>query len=326
MAQGRIEIEDKIEIGVQEKLEKFPPFVEEWYYALRARGNTVKSCRDYINKLEHFFSVMEYDLLNLDVDDITANDLVKYFTIIQYKEDKDGNKTKTSGSYLNSVWFALNNFFEYQYELGRISKNYMGTVKPAKSKGNITSGQPTNLLTANDFKKMLCHIPGDTIEIIKRNKAILMLYMTTGMRRDALCQINIADINGNALTVVDKGEKTHKYVLTPETINAIDEWLNERKYIRKAVPDALFVTYQGKRMTGNAIYTMVSKCAQTALGKSIGPHKLRSGLCSILYEETHDIEFVRRAIGHSNVSTTQRYIATEGDERETASQIMSKLL
>ena len=325
--QGRIEIEDKIELGIQEKLEKYPEFVSEWYYTLRARGNTVKSCRNYINKLEHFVSTMRYDLTDFDVDDITQNDLTRYFTMIQYKDDGKGNKVKTSGSYLNSVWFALNNFFEYQHELGHIDKNYMKTVKPAKNKSNIVARKGNVLLTANDFKKMLCNIPGTTSTIVKRNKAILLIYMTTGMRRDALCQINSNDLNWETreLRIVDKGEKVHAYPLSEEVSDAIYEWLEVRDSLNKG-SDALFVTYQGHRMTGNSVSKMIEECSKKALGYSISPHKLRSGLCSILYQETKDIEFVRRTIGHSSIATTQKYIKTEGNERQIASDIMAKLI
>jgi len=324
MAQGRIEIEDKIEAGIVDKLNSLPECISEWYYVMKAKGNTVKSCRDYLQKIEHFYNVM--NLFDTEVDEITINDLSKYFAIIQYKEN-NGNKTKTSGSYLNSVWFALNNYFEYQVEVGRVDKNFMKLVKPAKNKGNI-DGKKKPLLTANDFKKMLCHIPGDNTVLVKRNKAILLIYMNTGMRRDALCQMNINDLDfdNHLLTVSDKGEKEHVYVMNEEVETATKDWLDNRKYIRNSVPNALFVTYQGKRMTGNSVYNMITECSEKALGKAISPHKLRSGLCSILYEQTHDIEFVRKAIGHKGIATTQRYIVTDGNERKEVADIMSKLL
>ena len=70
---------------------------------------------------------------------------------------------------------------------------------------------------------------------------------------------------------------------------------------------------------------LVDKYAYKALGYHISPHKLRSGLASILYEEKHDIEFVRRVIGHSNVATTQRYIVTNNAEREETANIMGNI-
>ena len=158
--------------------------------------------------------------------------------------------------------------------------------------------------------------------------ADFLLYMTTGMRRDALCQINITDIDfkRKEITVVDKGEKTHVYKLTDETLTAISEWLILRNNIKHDPTQAAFITYQGKRITGNSVYNMITDCSRAAFGTPVSPHKLRAGLCSILYEQTHDIEFVRRAIGHSKVTTTQRYIVTNGNEREVASKIIGDLL
>ena len=68
------------------------------------------------------------------------------------------------------------------------------------------------------------------------------------------------------------------------------------------------------------------KYTKKALGKAMSPNKLRAGFCSILYDETHDIEFVRKVVGHAKIETTQRYIATKGSEKKNAAAIMDKLL
>ena len=321
--QGRIEVEDKIERGVLDKLNNDPRCVQDWYYSLRAKGTTVKSCRDYLNKVEHFLEQIK----ETEPKNITVSDLSRYFADIQYKLDRNGLKTKTSPAYRKSVWFALNNFFEYQLETGAISKNYMNTVKPTHGNNETIKRKP--MLTDEDFKDMLSNIPGELgTPIYKRNKAILLLYMTTGMRRDALCQINISDFNfkEKTLNVIDKGEKLHTYRINDNTMKSIYEWLNTRNSVANHPTEAMFLSYQGNRITGNAIYNMVTECSRKTFGKVISPHKLRSGLCSILYKQTGDIEFVRRAIGHSTVTTTQRYIITDGNERMVASQIMENLL
>ena len=323
--QGRIEVEEKIANSINIKLKSMPSCASEWYFALRSRGTTMKSCRNYIYILDNFFETMGYNG-KLNVSDIKTSDLTEYFTIIQHKTDKKGNKIRTSDAYRNMVWFALNNFFEYQYETGNIDKNNMKIVKPLKNVRETNENKP--MLTIEDFKKMLQNIPSTNPIIKKRNKAILLLYMTTGMRRDALCQINISDINfkKNEVTIIDKGEKKHTYSLTKDAMTALSEWLLLRNNIPHGNTNAAFLTYQGNRITGNSVYDMITDCSKAAFGKTISPHKLRSGLCSILYEQTHDIEFVRRAIGHSKVTTTQKYIVTEGNEKAVASQIIGGLL
>lgn len=326
--QGRLETENQIEDGVLKKLSEMPIYVQSWYYSLRAQDVSIKSCRDYLNKINHFLLYLNEDISKVELKEMTDFELSRYFISIQTKKDKNDKLIKTSDSYRNTVWFALNNFFEYQLKVGNIKKNYMPLVKPKKNKSKSKSKSNKAYLSSNDFKKMLCFIPGESEIIKKRNKAILLLYMTTGMRRDALRQINISDIeSGNHLVVIDKGEKTQIYDLNKETINAINDWLVVRsELLHNNINDALFLTYQGKRISGNAIYNMVTETTETALGKKLSPHKLRGGLCSILYEQTHDLEFVRKAIGHENISTTEIYIKTKDDERHIASQIMENLL
>ena len=63
------------------------------------------------------------------------------------------------------------------------------------------------------------------------------------------------------------------------------------------------------------------------LGYKISPHSLRTAFCTILYKKTGDIEFVRRAVGHSSIETTQRYIVDDdtvlGDAYKTGDETCS---
>ena len=81
----------------------------------------------------------------------------------------------------------------------------------------------------------------------------------------------------------------------------------------------------GERFNTRGITKLVYKVSEESLGYKISPHKLRAGFCSVLYSKTHDIEFVRRAVGHSSINTTQRYIKTNNNEREMASKIMNDI-
>ena len=110
------------------------------------------------------------------------------------------------------------------------------------------------------------------------------------------------------------------------TKNRIAKWIEDRYFLIGNIEGALFISKENKRMCGNSISKLVDKYSQAALGYHISPHKLRSGFISILYEEKHDVEYVRRVVGHSNVTTTQRYIVTNNDERKEAVDILGSLL
>ena len=153
--------------------------------------------------------------------------------------------------------------------------------------------------------------------------------MTTGMRKSALEQINMNDIdfNNHTLMTIDKGHKIFTYHLSDEVMDVIDKWVRDRYVLLgDKNNEALFVSKENKRMHGNSIVKLVDKYSREALGYHISPHKLRSGFASILYEEKHDLEYVRRVIGHSNITTTQRYVVTNNNEREEAANLISNIL
>ena len=162
-----------------------------------------------------------------------------------------------------------------------------------------------------------------------RDILIMLLFMQTGMRKTALSEINIDDIDlsKRELLVIDKGNKRHIYYLTDDVVKYLKLWLLQRdKILGDNYSDALFISENKTRLSNNAIYKLVEKYCEEALDERISPHKLRSGFCSILYNETKDAEFVRRAVGHSNISTTQRYIVTDNSEKERAANLINNLI
>ena len=154
--------------------------------------------------------------------------------------------------------------------------------------------------------------------------------MTTGMRETALTEINVEDLQNNGvIKYIDKREKYFSRQMSEIVQLRIQEWLDVRgKYAeRNAVPSpALFLSNRGRRMSVDTVQQVVEKYSKLALGYKISPHKLRSGFISILYKETGNLEFVRRAVGHEYIQTTQRYTVTEGNEGNEAGEIISGMI
>lgn len=332
---GRIENELKIEKSINNVLSALPSYAEEWYYNLRASNKQPSSCLDFLNKLKRFLAFINDDIKNIKPEQLTLLSIEKYFINIQTKNGKDGQRTHTSGSYQYSTWCALHNFFDFMTNRNYIRKNYVECIRRPKNNDLQRINQNRIMLTKDDFVKILDSVNNGSGSNIAKNRqkkyksrdiSIILLFMTTGMRREALAEINIEDVDlkNKTLLVVDKGMKEHKYVLNDMVVNNIIEWIEVRKEITSN-NDALFISGNGKRMTGSALYKLVKKYCDDALGYAVSPHKLRSGFCSILYEMKGDIEFVRRVVGHSNIATTQRYIVTSNDERREAANMISGL-
>ena len=324
---GREEAEAKIQNMIEtEMLPELPTFITEWYYRLKGKGLTMKTCRSYLYTASLFFKSTGLPL-DSKISDIQPSMITKYFGDIQYKVSESGERIRTSESYRKATYFELNDLFNYHLMVGNISRNHMSLVEPKKKR--IEDNVKRYHLTADDFRAILeeANISGNSEFLKVRNKAILAVFLSTGMRRSALCQINVedVDIKNAKLYAIDKGEKPFTYKLTESVLNALMDWI----YVRNSVyckTDALFVSRTGMRMDGSNVFDVVKQSTQNALGYSISPHKLRAACCTALYEETHNIKLVSKRLKHGSIKTTERYVVDNDDDEEKAADILEQYM
>lgn len=334
---GRLEHDNKIEEAIDIVLSEVPDYVQEWILNLKASGKTASTRRNYLCMIKRYLSYINEDATKVKLSDINEINIQKYFISLQTTKRYNGGQEKeTSDSYKCQIWAALNNFFVYMIKRGYMQTNPVLIIDKPKNHDLGRINQSRKLLTEKDFKKMLKAIDDDyncDYEFKSRNKAILLLFMTTGMRKTALEEINIEDMDLDLeqpfLQIIDKRKKIHTYPINSSTEGELRDWIGYRARLlirTKKESDALFLNKYGDRLSSDGVQEVVKRYSRLGLGYEISPHKLRSGLASILYNKTHDLEFVRRSIGHSDISTTTRYVVTEGKERETTSEMMNKLL
>lgn len=329
--QGRLENEMRLQKTTDEMMKNMPTFANEWYTNMKASRKTASTCQDYARKVKRFLEYVSDDMKNMSPDDITLQACESYCISCQTKKNDDGMIVYTSDSYQLTVWCALDSLLKFMKKRKYIPYDYMEDIEKPRNRDLDRINDERVLLTQKDFKKILaCAKNGRSYMnglFNNRDVLIIILFMTTGMRKTALSEINISDVNlkEKTLTVIDKGNKRHLYALNDETIEYINNWLVDRTQLNPDT-DALLINRNGTRMLPAGISDVVKKNCEQALGKTLSPHKLRSGFCSILYDKTHDVEFVRRVVGHSNIQTTQRYIKTDGKEKEQAVEIMGNIL
>ncbi len=324
---GRMENEKKIFDRLEIILKNTPDYLKDWYYNLRASQFTARTCYDYIYKTKGFLRSINPDISKITLDDITQSKVTSYIISTQTRE-KEGEIAYTSVAERLLIWHSLNNFFEYLEQNDLKPKNYMKGIAKPKKQVDETIESKRVLLTAKDFKKIVDAVESESNKTQRmRDKAIIMVFMSTGIRRTALSELLLSDYDSmtGTLVVVDKGNKKHEFILPPKTRIAMADWLFVRKNYAYSNENHLFVSRRGNEITDNAVNEVVKKYSKIALGKPVSTHKLRAGYCSILYKKTNDIEFVRRAVGHSNIATTQRYIVTKGEEKKKASEIMGSI-
>ena len=151
----------------------------------------------------------------------------------------------------------------------------------------------------------------------KRDKAILILFVTYGLRLSELQQLNVSSFNftRGEFKIYRKRDKESVMPLNKSVTAAIEDYiLNERKEIGDIVDkDALFLSIQGTRMSSRQIRTLVKKYTsigmQTSRSGGYSPHKLRATAATSLIGRGNSIFDVQALMDHEQVTTTQLYAA-----------------
>lgn len=328
---GRLEQEQRSNQKAERVLIKLPSYVKDWYYSLLASDISPASCYAYVNIVKRFYIYLSTAGKN-NVKQLTQEDLDKYFISIRTRKDKNGVR-RTSDSFQLTIWFALRSFFDFLLRRGYVTTNFIEQIHKPKNRDIDRINKERKLLTKDDFTKIMDVVEADW-NGRDLNSLIFSLFMCTGMRLSALVAINEEDIDldKRILRVMDKGDKIHEYYISDDLKEYIEEYRHFKsrdmmlREITQYNKDALFIDSDGKRLSTKSVYNIVKKYTERAIGYGVSPHKLRAGFCSILYEQTHDAEFVRRAVGHSNLATTQRYIVTDGKEKQKAVGIIGNIL
>ncbi|MDR1571857.1 MAG: tyrosine-type recombinase/integrase [Clostridiales Family XIII bacterium] len=156
----------------------------------------------------------------------------------------------------------------------------------------------------------------------RRDKAILVLFLTYGLRLSELQQLNLGSFNfgRGEFKIYRKRGKESIMPLNRSALRALREYIDEERPDGGAGEgdrDALFLSLQGGRMTERQIRQLVKKYTSIALGTprdaGYSPHKLRATAATSLIGRGNSIFDVAALLDHENVTTTQLYAAHKKD-------------
>ena len=144
-----------------------------------------------------------------------------------------------------------------------------------------------------------------------RNWAILELTYACGLRVSEVCALDVSSLNREALTVrvVGKGNKERVVPYGPPAAAALDHWLvrGRPQLAGERSGQALFLGDKGGRIDPRIVRSMVHKMAAHAGVHDVAPHGLRHSTATHLLQGGADLRAVQEMLGHSSLSTTQRY-------------------
>ena len=233
-----------------------------------------------------------FQFVNKAVRDVTADDIQLY---LSYKKNVNGSGDK----YLCSIRTVLNGFFIWCIKNHVIEHNPMDAVAQVKVHKKHVKGY-----TSEELERMRRACDAGRYPI--RDRAILELLDSSGMRCNELIQLNIEDIDLNSLEGIihhGKGDKERVFYFSEVAAMYIREYLKDYQG-----DGALFVTNRGTRFgSDSAVERMVKQWGKVGHVAGATPHRFRHTFITRCIDKGISIEDTRQLVGHENIGTTERY-------------------
>jgi len=223
-----------------------------------------------------------------------------------------GLNIKNSSSSVARKLSALRTFFKFLLREQIIDIDPMSSISMPKQEQYI----PVFLSVDEVFA--LLEAPGVDDTFVERDKAILELLYSTGIRVSELvgCNMLNLDFDNEMLRIKGKGSKERLVPIGNPAIKALKIYLPKREEMlrsrlqqgKKVDSKALFLNSRGNRLTSRSVERKVAEYGQRAgIDKPVTPHVLRHSFATHLLEMGADLRSVQELLGHASLSTTQKY-------------------
>lgn len=185
----------------------------------------------------------------------------------------------------------------------------IAAVKSAKGSRINTKGR---VIGKDETKKLLGREPSEDSNLrVIRDKAIIALMLTCGLRKSELCTLKTENVNKveSFFTVIGKGDKEAKVFITAAAAPYLDAWISAKDKLTEYLFTPINRHNQviDKRITGQGITFILKRSAEESIVKPFAPHDTRRTFATRMIESGADLMKVRDAMRHSSIETTQRY-------------------
>lgn len=264
--------------------------------------NTVLGYKNDIKELQKFLAP------TLDIQTITKENLL--LSIGQL------SKEKKAAASVNRFIAAVRTMFSYALKFGYIKKNPALELKTVKLPKKVP-----NFMTQPEVNQ-LCEQPVNN-ELLweKRDHALFTMMYSSGCRISEITNLKLDDFmdNYHSAIVTGKGNKQRKVFFAQEARNALALYLQDRKKVLESHNIAeptrqVFINQKGHPLSVGGVRFIISKYSGAeGTNHHINPHAFRHTFATTMIGNGADVRLVQEMLGHSSISTTQRYthITTE---------------
>lgn len=212
---------------------------------------------------------------------------------------------------MNRKLSAIQSLFGFAIRQGLVSSN--PTVNITRPK--VGSALPS-FVREDSLKRLFTDVEFPQDFEGKRDRLMLMLFYTCGIRRDELINLDITSIDyfDLSLKVLGKRNKERVIPVSESLLEEVRTYLMIRDEVDTNV-DCLFITAAGKKMYPSLVYKIVKKYLSlvTTMTKR-SPHVLRHSFATHLLNEGANLQSIKELLGHSSLSATQVYTHTSLDK------------
>lgn len=237
-------------------------------------------------------------------NEITVADIIPSHIRLFLLKLQETNKGVSVGDYRKSI----NRFFNWLVEEGFIPKSPMQNIKPPRKEERIIKP-----FSPQDIDNLLLLCSGNRFLDV-RNKAIILIFLDTGLRLSELAGIQLNDVNftQETIKVMGKGAKERVVRMGKTTQKALLRYL----LLRNDRLPCLWVSEERKPLTKDGIQTIIKRLCQRAgiVNVKPSPHTFRHTFGTQALLNGAGLREVQSLLGHSTLRTTLLYVATVNSE------------
>ena len=267
-------------------------------YLLLEKNYSVLTVKAYQNDLEDFLEFIKHEYESNSINKVNYSQIRSWIVSLVEKE--------ISNRSINRKVSALNSYYKFLVKIGDIESNPLVKHKALKTSKKIqipfSETEIASVLDELNFENDFEGI---------RDKLIIELFYSTGIRRIELVELklNSLDLNNKTIKVLGKRNKERFVPLLEAVIQTIKKYLERRNELEIITDkDTLFLTKKGIKIYETLVYRIINQyfsIASTKVKKS--PHILRHSFATHLLNQGADLNAVKELLGHSSLAATQIY-------------------
>tara|TARA_Y100000590_G_scaffold418334_1_gene519020 strand:- start:364 stop:1233 length:870 start_codon:yes stop_codon:yes gene_type:complete len=262
------------------------------------KNNILNEYLDYLEKIKGYSknTIISYKTDINNYLNYHENKNNKYYDLEDYIQYLSKNRyAKTT---INRKIISISNFFKWCNNKKNLDINELKKIKSLKTEKKLPA-----VLTSNYINKLLDTIPISTTKEV-RDRSIIELLYSSGLRVSELCNLKIVDIKNNkSIKVLGKGNKVRILPVTNKAYKLLNLWISSHRdnYKNNDSSNYVFLGVRGKKISPREIQRIVN------LRLGTFPHSIRHTFATHLLDGGADLRVVQEMLGHTDPSTTQIY-------------------